>query len=124
MPLTALRNSKHIRRVTSSHFKQPPFLYHRHLTHTLMRCWKQLGDVDDCMGCYTSPSTLMWCLAECSDSACHVILEKYPCWWVVQLCVWVSGDLERHRSETLTLSLGDSDGTLRFLLILNSLTSK
>lgn len=73
-------------------------------------------------GCYTSPSTLVWCLAECWDSACHVILENYPCWWVVHPCVWVSGDLERHLSRTLTLSRADSDGTIRFLLILNSLT--
>lgn len=33
MPLPALCNSKHVRRVTSFHFKRPPFLYHQHLTH-------------------------------------------------------------------------------------------
>lgn len=40
-----------------------------------MRCWKQLGDVDDCMGVTPPLKSLMWCLAEGWDSACHVILK-------------------------------------------------
>lgn len=84
-----------------------------------MRCWKQFGDVDDCMGVSPPLKSPMWYLAEGLRQRLSRHFERL-CWQVVHQCVWVSGDLDCHLfAHTLTLTLQDSIGTsLSFMALM------